>query len=42
MGCAERVSTMVLSEAQGLWLFSVIRGGIELTLRLLHEQVRAY
>src|SRR5215471_1249535 len=34
MGCAERVSTMVLSEALGLWLFSVIRGGIELTLRL--------
>jgi hypothetical protein len=33
-GCAERVSTMVLFEARGLWLFSVIRGGIELTQRL--------
>src|SRR5579859_1447253 len=28
---------MVLSEAQGLWLFSVIRGGIGLTLRLRAE-----
>src|SRR5205085_3140651 len=32
--CAERVSTMVLSQTRGLWLFSVIRGGIELTQRL--------
>ncbi len=34
MGYMKRVPTMVLSEAQGLWLFSVIRGGIGLTLRL--------
>ena len=26
--------TMVLSQTRGLWLFSVIRGGIELTQRL--------
>jgi hypothetical protein len=35
MGCAERAATMILSEARGLWLFSVVRGGIGFNKRLV-------
>jgi hypothetical protein len=37
MGCAERAATMILSEARGLRLFSVIRGGIGFNQRLVLE-----